>query len=315
MNQNPKVTVLMSVYNGERFLREAIESILHQTFTDFEFLIINDGSTDQSRDIILSYQDPRIRLIDNDCNIGLTKSLNKGIDLARGEYIARMDADDVSLPERLEKQYQFITRHTDYAVIGGCGAWMDEQSMVTGDIQMLCEFDDLLRHIFWGNILMHPSVFMEKGVVTIVGKYDDTFIYAQDYDLWFRILAQKKKFYNLPDCLLHYRVHQNAISTDASQTQDHFAALAVQRGIYRIFQRHVPLATIILIRKLYCALTKETVSIRQKLAIIVFLRMFTRCFKKAYACYPVAIQKITQESQRIIWHLTANPWLQSFLMH
>ena len=94
----PKVTVLMSVYNSEKFLRESINSILEQTFKDFEFLIINDGSTDSSREIILSYNDPRITLFDNKNNIGLTKSLNKGLDLAKGEYIARQDADDISLP-------------------------------------------------------------------------------------------------------------------------------------------------------------------------------------------------------------------------
>src|SRR3990170_6306785 len=104
---NPEITVLMSVYNGERFLREAIESILNQTYRDFEFLIINDGSTDSSREIILSYNDPRIRLIDNELNIGLTRSLNKGLRLARGKYIARQDADDISFRKRLEKQVAF----------------------------------------------------------------------------------------------------------------------------------------------------------------------------------------------------------------
>ncbi|MBN2301281.1 MAG: glycosyltransferase family 2 protein, partial [Lentisphaerae bacterium] len=96
----PKITVLMAVYNGERYVREAINSILGQTFADFEFLIINDGSTDHSRELISSYHDPRLRLIDNDHNLGLTKSLNRGIAAARGEYLARMDADDVSVPER-----------------------------------------------------------------------------------------------------------------------------------------------------------------------------------------------------------------------
>src|SRR5659263_168424 len=104
----PKVTVLMAVYNGERYLREAIESILGQSFADFEFFIVNDGCTDSSRDIILSYRDPRIRLIDNQENIGLTKSLNIGLSLASGEYVARQDADDISYPTRIEKQIEYF---------------------------------------------------------------------------------------------------------------------------------------------------------------------------------------------------------------
>ena len=98
----PKVSVLMSVYNGERYLREAVESILNQTFTDFEFIIIDDGSTDSSRAILASFDDPRIVLLQNETNIGLTRSLNEGLSLARGKYIARQDADDASLLERLE---------------------------------------------------------------------------------------------------------------------------------------------------------------------------------------------------------------------
>ncbi|TNE70794.1 glycosyltransferase family 2 protein, partial [bacterium] len=106
--ESPVITCLMSVYNGEEFLREAMDSILDQTYTNFEFLIINDGSTDDTVPIIESYDDPRIRLIHNEVNIGLTKSLNKGIGLAKGEYIARMDADDISLPERFERQIEVL---------------------------------------------------------------------------------------------------------------------------------------------------------------------------------------------------------------
>ena len=114
----PTVTVLLSVYNGERYLRESIESILNQTFTDFEFLIINDGSTDDSRRIISSYDDPRIQLIDNEQNIGLSQSLNKGLKLARGTYIARQDADDISEPERLAKQVSYMDRNPHIALLG-----------------------------------------------------------------------------------------------------------------------------------------------------------------------------------------------------
>ncbi len=118
MKEKPRVTVLMSVYNGEKYLREAIDSILNQTFKDFEFLIIDDGSTDSSADIIRSYTDFRIRLIQNEKNIGLTRSLNKGLKLAKGEYIARMDVDDISLPIRFEKQVSFLDKYEDVKLVG-----------------------------------------------------------------------------------------------------------------------------------------------------------------------------------------------------
>ena len=118
--KTPKITVLMPVYNGEKYLKESIESILKQTFRDFEFLIINDTSTDESEKIIRSFKDSRIKLIKNEKNIGLTKSLNKGLDLAKGEYMARMDADDISLPKRLEIQVAFMDKNPKIGVIG---AW------------------------------------------------------------------------------------------------------------------------------------------------------------------------------------------------
>src|SRR5581483_9504087 len=114
----PIVTVLMSVYNGERYLREAIESILVQTWQDFELVCINDGSTDQSREIVLSFNDPRIRLVDNEQNLGLAKSLNKGLMLARGNLIARQDADDISEPDRLLKQVAFLEQWSEIVLVG-----------------------------------------------------------------------------------------------------------------------------------------------------------------------------------------------------
>jgi len=114
----PKISVIMSVYNGEKYLREAIESILNQTFRDFEFIIINDGSTDKTSEILSSYNDPRIVIINNKRNIGLTKSLNKGLKMVKGEYIARQDADDVSLPERLERMVNFLDMNRDVGLLG-----------------------------------------------------------------------------------------------------------------------------------------------------------------------------------------------------
>ena len=123
--ESPRVSVVMSVYNGTRYLSEAMNSILGQTLSDFEFIIINDGSTDSTRDIIVSHDDPRIRLIDNESNQGLPISLNKGIHTARGAYIARQDADDISLLERLEKQSVFLDEHGSVSVLGCWWTYLD----------------------------------------------------------------------------------------------------------------------------------------------------------------------------------------------
>jgi len=126
----PKVTVLMPVYNGERYLNEAVDSILGQTFTDFEFLIIDDASTDKTPEILRSYDDPRIRVVTNEENLGLSKSLNKGLALARGEFIARMDADDVSYPYRLQVQHEFMTQHPGAGVIGSWAEYIDRKGEI-----------------------------------------------------------------------------------------------------------------------------------------------------------------------------------------
>ncbi|NHJ46179.1 MAG: glycosyltransferase family 2 protein, partial [Asgard group archaeon] len=125
-----KVTVLMSVFNGEKYLREAIDSVLHQTFTDFEFLIINDGSTDNSVEIINSYDDERIHLVHNEQNIGLAASLNKGINLARGEYIARMDCDDINHQTRLEKQVKFMDKNPDIGLLSSANRFIQDDKIL-----------------------------------------------------------------------------------------------------------------------------------------------------------------------------------------
>ena len=132
----------MSVYNGEKYLREAIESILNQTFTDFEFLIVNDGSTDSSLEIILSYPDERIRVIRNDRNIGLTKSLNKALQQAKGEYIARQDADDISLQNRFEEQLIYLEKHPEVALLGTSAYKIDERGEILAKVIVPTEEDE-----------------------------------------------------------------------------------------------------------------------------------------------------------------------------
>lgn len=216
---NPKVTVLMSVYNGEKYLGEAIDSIVQQTFTDFEFIIINDGSTDGTIQILKSYNDPRIVVI-NQFNAGLTKSLNKGIDLARGKYIARMDSDDISLPERLKKQVDFMETNAE---VGVCGTWV---SAFKPDCSVVWRYPvepEIIRSflLFWVP-LAHPSVIFRRSL--LVEKklfYSEEFIYAQDYEFWHRC-AENSPLANLPEVLLKYRLSSESVSSKSNKQQRDF---------------------------------------------------------------------------------------------
>lgn len=160
MNKNPKVTVLMPVYNGEEYLREAIESILFQSFGNFEFLIIDDGSTDDSINIIASYTDPRIRVITNGENIGIARALNKGIELARGKYIARMDSDDISLPKRFEKQVDFLDKNPEIGIVG---SWIKTfGGRKTIILAHPCNPEMVRIFFLFDSPLAHPTVMMRR---------------------------------------------------------------------------------------------------------------------------------------------------------
>lgn len=217
----PKVTVLMSVYDGTKYLREAIDSILGQTYTGFEFLIINDGSTDDSFDIIESYGDPRIRVFHNKTNLGLTKALNKGLRLARGEYIARMDADDISLPQRLEKQIEFLDRNQD---IGICGTFTETIGSVDGIWKYPMDHAYIRSRMIFANSFAHSSVLLRTSILKEHKIfYDESFRFSQDYELWVR-LSRHTKFANLPDILVLHRVHNESVGTAHNRLQEETAS-------------------------------------------------------------------------------------------
>jgi len=190
---SPIITVLMSVYNGETYLRESIDSILNQTFNDFEFLIINDGSMDATREIILSYDDTRIILVDNEENIGLSKSLNIGIHRSRGDYIARQDADDISHPMRFEKEY-ILMREEDCDVVYCRYEYMDRRGRQLLWVSPIFSAQNLGKGLIsLMNPIAHGSVLMKKFSLIDAGGYNDLMVFSQDYELWLRLLSMKKK--------------------------------------------------------------------------------------------------------------------------
>ena len=220
MTTESRLTVLMSVYNAECHLSEAIDSILNQTCKDFEFLIMNDGSTDSSRDIITGYSDSRIHLIDNEKNLGLTKSLNRGIELSSTKYIARMDADDISLPKRLEGQIAFMEANPDEGV---CGCWYRKVGSTEKTVRTPEGHDEIRLALFFKNTLGHSTVMMRSSVLKEHGLcYDESMKTAQDYYLWVR-LAELTRCANIPQVCLLYRVYPEQISGAVKDSQDESA--------------------------------------------------------------------------------------------
>lgn len=208
----PLVSVLMSVYNGAAFLETAVSSILSQTFTNFEFIIINDGSTDNSPAILNQFTDPRLKVI-HQPNQGLTRALNNGLRRCNGRYIARMDTDDIALPQRLQKQTDYILSHPDVVVVGTGYRQQDTRLHKNQDVILPQHDADIRRAMGKGNPFCHPSVMMQKEAVLAAGGYDETFRYTQDYELWSR-LARYGRFYNLPDILLIRRFHPHSLSNN-----------------------------------------------------------------------------------------------------
>lgn len=204
----PLVSVILPVYNAERYLKESINSILAQSFSNFEFLIFNDGSSDKSGTIILEFKDSRIRYFESANNVGYVEHLNHGLKIAKAKYIARMDADDIARPDRLLKQYEFLEKNKEYIV---CGTWFN----VIGKnhaVQLPVDNDDIKLRMLSITPFCHPSIMIRTEVLQRNGiLYDNEYIPAEDHELWCR-LAEYGKFANLQETLLQYRVHDNNIS-------------------------------------------------------------------------------------------------------
>ena len=230
MDLSPVVSVLMPVYNGSKYLSDAVDSILTQTYTNFEFLIIDDMSIDNSFEILKSYNDDRIRLIKNEKNIGLSASLNKGLNLALGKYIARMDQDDISLPNRLEKQIEYFKEHNDICVLG---SWF---KVISGDdpYQIKKEYrwpDDpetcaFLLYYFGNSPIGHPCVMFKKNEIKRLGGYNVKYQIANDLELWLKVLLSHKRICNVPICLFYWREHDTNTSNTVLTIREHNNALS-----------------------------------------------------------------------------------------
>jgi len=204
----PTITIIMGMYNEKKYVPEAIKSVLDQTYKCSELIIVDDASTDRSRKVVQSFEDGRIELLVNETNQGLTYSLNRALEHASGEYIARQDADDISDPARLERQLQFLERHEDVAVVGTGAHLIDGGGRIIDRRIPKCDpgFDDFLHK----GHLIHGSIMARKSVLEDVGGYNEFFRYGQDQELWLR-LAKQHSIANIAQPLYKHRIHDEGV--------------------------------------------------------------------------------------------------------
>lgn len=214
MDQNtnkPKVSIIMPVYNQAKYVKQAIESILQQTFSNFELIIINDGSTDRSVNIIDNFHDLRIKIINQE-NKGLITTLNTGIVLSRAEYIARIDPDDIwSDLNKLNKQMEYLSKDPNCVVLGTWARIIDENDKEFSHISCPEKDQGIRSKILTKNCFIHPSVVFNKEIALKAGGFDEQEKYVEDYGLWLR-MGQFGKFANIPEFLMSYRIHRDGIT-------------------------------------------------------------------------------------------------------
>ena len=224
----------MSVFNGAQYLNASISSILNQTFTDFEFIIIDDASQDKSFSIIkkFSCKDPRIKILRNQHNLGLTRSLNRGLKIAHGKYIARQDADDLSISKRLQIQHIYLKNHPEIFLIGSSAILINDQNKKIGHYLKRDDPQKTAQTLTHHNCILHPSIMFRNMQIYPPtykiggGMYREKFYYAQDYDFYLLLLTAKKKVSNLPQYLIKYRYYYRSLTFQNLKTQKRFAQIA-----------------------------------------------------------------------------------------
>lgn len=228
----PEISVIMSVYNGETYLEEAIESVRSQTFKNWELVVINDCSTDSTAEILAGFasKDERIKVHTNEVNLKLPASLNKAISLSEGKYIARMDADDICLPERFEKQYKFMEENQDIALSSCRFMTVKNGVYMSGGAGGRCDYDAIRAMLLVANPILHPGV-IAKSEVMKKFNYDTTLTCTEDLELWTRMVMENQKIEILPECLLIYRLHDKQITSTTLERQ-HTEVLKIQQKYY-----------------------------------------------------------------------------------
>jgi glycosyltransferase involved in cell wall biosynthesis len=310
------VTFLMAVYNGDRYLAESIESVLGQDDSDFEFLIIDDASTDGTAEILnrFAQQDSRIRVISNPTNLGLTRSLNVGLKHTTADLVARIDADDTCAPGRLRLQRQYMQANSECMVLGSAAAIIDQSGTVS-EQQKRCGLTEGIATatLFFSNPLIHSSVIFRREPVVRLGGYDEEFVRAQDYDLWLRCVEAGYRISSVQEQLVFHRLHNGRVTIQQPTTMAKCRRSAVARGITGILglQLSPDFVEIIEHLRLQCELPKD---VSWKTTARQF-RSFRNHFATKFREMPDAIEEFDKTVRKLCGfmipdvELAKDPWL------
>ena len=292
----PVVTVLMPAYNAARFLDESIPSILNQTFDNFEFIIIDDCSTDDTPDIIKKYaeKDPRIVYVRNPINIDHLASRNKALEYARGIYVAELDADDIALPNRLEAQYQYLNQHPEVALVGGWVEIIDSQGIKVGLKQPYESFDLIKYRMLLRNPFTHSAIFYRKDTIRSLGGYNQEYLHAEDYHLYYTLIQNGYRLANVPETIIKYRYHQQSIST-VSKTRAIQLASVYQIN-YRYLNQYLPIS-LDKVKTVIDTIHKRKQSIFAIVSTILFCKRLTSAYLKK--------EQADSKYQETIWNIYA----------
>lgn len=210
----PTVSVIMPVYNSERYISDSVGSILKQSYSDFEFLIVDDASWDGTERKLRECSDTRVKVIRNDKNLGVTASLNRGIQNARGRYIARMDADDIAAKDRIGKQVDYLENSPSVDVVFGHTVLIDKDSEIICESWRPDSVEEILLRLSEHNFIPHPTVMFRKSVIEEAGSYDEAFRTGQDLELWIRLRDRGYCFGYIRDALLYFRLNPDSVRED-----------------------------------------------------------------------------------------------------
>jgi glycosyltransferase involved in cell wall biosynthesis len=233
---NPLISVITPVYNRAKYLPECINSILSQSYENFEFIIIDDKSTDGTNEIIKNYasKDSRIIVLKNDKNIGATISFNRGLGISKGKYIARMDSDDISLPKRFEKQISIFQFWSNLDVLGTGAILIDQNGNTIGKKQFASNYEEIKKTLNFGVPVFDPSVMIKSNLLKESGGFDERLAPADDYHLWLTLFKKKKTISNINEYLIKYRIHDSNLSKLSSkeQLEKSFLALKIYKSVF-----------------------------------------------------------------------------------
>ena len=310
----PVISVLLSVFNNEKYIYESIRSVLCQTFENFELIIIDDASNDHTSEILASFTDPRIRISRNLNNQGLTRSLNIGLELCKGKYIARMDSDDISHPDRFARQVDFLEKHPSIGVLGTDYERITSDGTHTGKV---CTHRSDWELVHWmlnfENPISHQTVCLRTNFIRQVGGYNENFRYTQDYDLWGK-LARITYMANLPETLLFYRSgHENQISITNPNSQKEYEIKIRQRIVSQLTGQTYPLDIIQILNSPPPDLD-PMMKYKACLAIIKIFFSFLRVTKQLKKDKVLSIRKDSSKRITTIAKSMPEGWHKTFIL-